>query len=401
MHRPQPSPTAPASAELRLRAATLNVWALPEPLAPDVAVRLAAIGERLRDLELDLAAFQEVWTPSARDHLLRSGLEAGLRHAWEPDTSFPGSGLLVLSRLPILSARFEPFLIRALPQHLRHIDFLGGKGFVHLRIDTGQGPISVVNTHLQARYRKDVPHGYRAHRTGQIVQLATRMREWSEAVLLLGDLNCEQGDPEYEVLTGLTGLRDCGPWLQDETPTVWPGNAYRRHRTSGKRVDFAMTRPGVGSELVPVALHRVLDELLSLEGRESSYSNHAALFAELRLRATPAAVRPAPSAEALGLAEAQLAEGHREALLRRDRNRRLSGAGLGAALLAGIGWSNPHFTRRRLLRHALSGAAIATLPPGFALALFSEIYVPEEIEAFEALDRDLRRVLGAVDEFAT
>jgi endonuclease/exonuclease/phosphatase family metal-dependent hydrolase len=349
-------------------------------------------------------AFQEVWTPAARAQLLRSGLEAGLLHAWEPDAHFASSGLLVLSRLPIRSARFEPFLIRALPQHLRHIDFIGGKGFVHLRVETEQGPISVVNTHLQARYRKEVPHGYRSHRTGQIVQLASRMQEWSEAVVLLGDLNCEQGDPEYRVLVGLTGLRNSSAWLRDAAPTVWPGNAYRRGRQHGKRVDFVMTRPGVAAELTPLAVHRELDELLALGGRDSSYSDHAALVSELARRPAPRGARgarSAASAAALQLAQSLLAAGRQDAMLRRDRNRRFAGVGLGAALLAGIGSSNPRFSRRRLLRHTLSGAALAALPPGFALALFSEVYVPEEIEAFGALERDLQRVFGAVDESAT
>ncbi len=385
-------------AATRLRVATLNVWALPEPLAKDVEARLAAIGSRLRELDLDLVGFQEAWTPDAREQLLRAGLEAGLPHAWEPDSRFASSGLLVLSRLPIQSARFEPFVIRPLPQHPRHIDFLGGKGFVHLRIETDAGPLSVVNTHLQACYRRDVPHGYRSHRTGQIVQLATRMREWREPVLVLGDFNCEAGDPEHQVLLGLTGLRDSGQELRDAAPTVWPGNAYRRSRNTGKRVDFVLARHGVATGLEPVAIQRAMDELLWLGDREYSYSNHAAVAAALELVPGRSGAAPGARPEAVALAAGLLDQGRRDAMLRREQNRLFAGAGLATAMLVGFGSADPLLSRRRLLRRALSGAALASLPPGLALGMFNEVYVPEEIEAFDKLARGLDRFSRTVDE---
>ena len=61
---------------MRIRVATLNAWALPEPLSLDVEPRLRAIGAKLRELEADVVAFQELWTAAARSRLVAAGRAA-------------------------------------------------------------------------------------------------------------------------------------------------------------------------------------------------------------------------------------------------------------------------------------------------------------------------------------
>ena len=68
-----------------IRVATLNAWALPAPIARDVSARIDAIGQRLESLEVDIVAFQEVWTAEARSSLVRAGRAAGLLHVWDGD----------------------------------------------------------------------------------------------------------------------------------------------------------------------------------------------------------------------------------------------------------------------------------------------------------------------------
>ena len=75
--------------QMRIRVATLNVWALP-PLAPSVGPRMRAIGRRLASLDLDAMALQEVWTEGARERLIAAGPEAGLPHAWHHPAAFGG-----------------------------------------------------------------------------------------------------------------------------------------------------------------------------------------------------------------------------------------------------------------------------------------------------------------------
>jgi hypothetical protein len=97
---------------VRLRVATLNVWAIPL-LSERIGSRMREIGRRLAALELDAIAFQEVWTPGARRRLVEAGREAGLGYAWHRNRLILGSGLLVLSRLPIEGADFDRFTLRA------------------------------------------------------------------------------------------------------------------------------------------------------------------------------------------------------------------------------------------------------------------------------------------------
>jgi len=155
----------------RLRFATLNVWALPAGIARHVAPRMEAIARRLGELELDVAALQEVWTPSARSALVAGGRRAGLAHAWHRREAFGGSGLLLLSRRPLGDPLFSPYTLRGLPQRIHHGDYWSGKGFVIATLETAAGPLALLDTHLHARYTRPVDE-YRGIRTGQVIELA-------------------------------------------------------------------------------------------------------------------------------------------------------------------------------------------------------------------------------------
>jgi endonuclease/exonuclease/phosphatase family metal-dependent hydrolase len=386
---------------VQLRVATLNAWGLPEPIARHVPQRMRAIGARLAELGADVVALQEIWLDDSRDTLVAAGRAAGLEHSWSLDAMLGGSGLLVLSRLPIREASFEPFSIRALPEGLRHIDFLGGKGFAYLRLDAGGIPLGFVNTHLQARYRRDVEHQYRAHRTGQVVQLALRARGWEEPCIAVGDFNFEEGDPEYRVLTGLTGWRDAAAALDRREPTVLRRNPYRSERGTNARKDLILTGAGASQTLAPRAVRRIFDSDLDFDGEAGGYSNHYGVLADLELvpRSAGSGRRPELDREAVALAAGLLEEGRRAAERRRLDNRAWAGMGLGGAALAAVGVRRLRVSRRRLLRLSLTSAAFAGLAPGAALSILSEVYVPDEIRAFDELAARLADgAAGQVDE---
>jgi endonuclease/exonuclease/phosphatase family metal-dependent hydrolase len=269
---------------MRIRVATLNVWALPTPFAQQVSARMREIGDLLAPLDLDVIAFQEVWTANARDDLIAGGRKAGLVHIWHTDTSFGGSGLMVLSRLPIEHIRFERFALRGRPEQFAQGDFYGGKGFVQVRLKTPAGPMTLINTHLQARYSKSVPHEYRALRTGQIVQLAINAMELEGPIFATGDFNFSDDDAGHQVLTGLTGLRDVAAELGRPELTVLRSNPYRAtSRTSGKRTDYVFVRSGARSSVKPLSVSRVFDGPLTLSGKPAAFSNHAGVLAELEV----------------------------------------------------------------------------------------------------------------------
>jgi endonuclease/exonuclease/phosphatase family metal-dependent hydrolase len=379
---------------MRIRVATLNVWGLPGPLAPSVPARMQAIGRQMASLDLDAIAFQEVWTEDARSELIAAGRAAGLPAAWHHPAGF-GGGLLVLTRLPIRSARFVAFSLRGDPARPDHPDYYGGKGWATLELATRAGPLMLVDTHLHARYTNDVPHAYRAHRVGQIAELSLASRELEHPVVLLGDLNFTDDQPEHAILTGLTGLRDAAAELDSPSATVLRTNPYRAHsRKPDRRVDYVFTRDGGGDAIVPLHTRRVFDAQLELGGEPASCSNHAGVLAELELVPGAGRALPRPSPLAVSLATHFLREGRFEAKQRRRGDRVWAGAGLAGAALALLGVRDPRVSRRRLLRTALQAGAILALTPGVGLSIVSEVLTPEELRAFDRLAVSLAR-LGA------
>ena len=163
----------------RLRILSLNTWGIVWPIGKDVIPRAQAIGRRFNNLNLDVVALQEVWSEKARDVFREAGAQAGLVDHWSPTSPSEGGGLLVLSRLPIKRSRFIPFQLAGIPEYVHHADYWGGKGFAILDLEMAGGTIHVLNTHLQASYRLFEADQYIGLRTGQIVQMASNLRELS------------------------------------------------------------------------------------------------------------------------------------------------------------------------------------------------------------------------------
>jgi sphingomyelin phosphodiesterase 2 len=379
---------------MRIRVATLNTWALPDPFGHRVRARMRAIGERLDALGADLVALQEVWRDDARSLLCEAGVRAGLPHSWWHSSSLVGGGLLVLSRWPIGSHHFERFQLPGVPPRLDHPDYYGGKGFGLVRLATRGGALWLADTHLHARYRSDVPHAYRAYRVGQITQLAMRAARIREPIVLAGDFNLEEGDVEYRVLAGLTGARDAAAEAQRRDPTVFPGNAYRSGSRE-KRVDYVWLRDGTEGALRARAVERVFDEPVEIRGRRASYSNHAGVLVEVELAGRASGPLPALDPEAARLAAGILAEGRTRAKHHRRESRALAGAGLGVAVLAAAGVRNRRVTRRRFLRGGIEGTALLAVASTAGLSLVTELFTPDELHAFEGLAARLARVAGA------
>jgi len=318
---------------MRLRIATLNVWALPLGLARNTRKRLHAIAMLLD--RADVWAFQEVWTGEARRILSEAARHLHVAHG--------GGGLLVASRLPLEAPRFRAYALRGIATHVHRGDYAGGKGFLRVALAGPDGPISLVTTHLHAQYDPDGRDPYHAHRTGQVVELASDLRSAPDPLIALGDFNVREGRPEHRVLLGLTGLRDAALELDRREPTS----------SSGTRIDYVFLRGG----LAPVAIER-------LEG----YSDHAGLIATLEPGPPRAGSLEPAVAE---LARPILAEGLAEARDRRTRDRLL------AAGAAGTGLAATRWTRRRFV------AASLALPLVGGFGFSAEVWEGGEVAAFE------------------
>jgi len=377
---------------LSLRLATLNCWALPFGLARHTDARLAAIGERLAALPADLVSLQEVWTPGAREVLAAAGRRGGLEPAFGDAGGPDHGGLLVLSRLPVLSARFQPFALAGVALHVHRGDYQGGKGIAVVDVETPAGPVRTLHTHLHARYAADDP--YRAHRVGQVVELAHGLRGASLPVVAAGDFNLREGTLAYEILRETSGLRDVALELDARRPTVLAASPYRGGGHRGdERIDYVFVRDGLRVGARPRGLRRVLDEPLRIDGEPGAYSDHAGLLAEVGLVPGAGSPLPPPSPRALARAREILLAGRGEARERRRSHGVFAGASTlvaGGAVAArrGLGIS-----RRRLLRVGSLGVAGVALPWPAVFGASAACWVPREIEAFE-------RVLHMLDAWA-
>lgn len=373
---------------MRIRVATLNVWGLPEPFAKDVLPRMDAIGKRLADLSIDIIAFQEVWMPETRRRLVAAGRKAGFTDSWHTDEVLGGGGLLVLSRLPILDGRFERFDLSGYPEVMNNGEFISGKGFAVLRLEGPEGEFSLITTHLHARYNKRFEHAFQSHRTGQIVQLASRVSQLAGPVVVLGDLNFAEGAPEYRILRGLTGLRDVAAKLDAREDTVVRGSPYRakkkKRNEPGKRIDYIFLREGIDHVVRPLHIERIFDEEIVLGGERAAYSNHMGVMAELQISARKGEIlERVVSRSALDLASDLLSQGRFEAEQRLSGVRVVSVAGVACAALAAVSARGGLASRRRFLKSSLRAIALAALAPGVGYSVLSAVWVPDEMSAFE------------------
>ena len=344
----------------------MNAWAMPGPLGVAVPERIRAIGDELARMAPDVVAFQEVWTPAARAALVRAGTDAGLEYTWSGEGTLMGGGLLLMARWPLRDARHVRYSLPQVPPRPDHADYYVSKGFIDARLEHPDGAVRLFTTHLQARYARHVEHAYRAVR--------------------FGDLNFREGDAEYQVLTGLTGLRDAAAEIDARAPTCVPSNPFRGPGSGTKRIDYVFVRDGANSGLSVAAVRRAFDAHFERGGRELSFSNHAGVEVEIGLHGEPTALASAAE-RAAGLAADVLAEGREHALRNRADARQLAGAGWLAALATAAGGRHRHISRRRLLRTALSVAGIAALTPSVGYTVLAEVYTPDAVEAYERLSR--------------
>lgn len=367
------------------RIATLNIWALPFSIADSVSDRVDAIARRLGELGADVIAFQEVWIGDVRHCLVAAGVDSGYPEAWY-DPEATGGGLLVLSRYPILEAHFHSYLLRGLPQRPDQGEYYAGKGFLHLRLDTKRGPVSVLNTHLHAQYAAGTESDYTGMQTGQIVQLAAYLAGLSDPVLAPGDFNVHERSAAYRVLLGLSGLEDSAVTLDHRQATVRRSNPYREGKIGpDSRVDYVLYRSGDRQGVRPVSIERIFDDPFQVDGGVAAHSDHDGLLAEFQLTDQSDCKFTGPKSEIVELAFELLEDGRAGA----EQGQLHKRFAAGACLVAGTLPLNERFRSRLSRRRFLKGVSLAlpalAFPSGAGLLTLSEVFVPEELAAYDRL----------------
>jgi endonuclease/exonuclease/phosphatase family metal-dependent hydrolase len=354
---------------------------------------MEAIGGRLASLDADVVAFQEVWLPFARQRLAEAGRRAAYTDVWSRRGSIGASGMLVLSRLPILESRFVRFVLCGFPQDVTRGDYYSGKGIAILTLDTPAGPVALLSTHLIPHYGDYGPDdAYIGHRIAEVVELADALAQIETPAIVVGDFNFSEREPEYEVLVGLSGLTDAAAALERREVTVVPGSPYRANeRAPGVRIDYVFTRDGVERAAIPHTISRVLDETIEIEGQLAGYSNHAGLLAEISLDATRFA-QPPLAADAIARAADFLREG-REKAERRRRDQLGIAAGGGVVVLAAVGSAlAAPISRRRLLRSVLIGLPGLALASSAGVGVLADRVVSDELAGYVKVEGLLSRL---------
>ncbi|HIL99374.1 MAG TPA: hypothetical protein EYG46_00070 [Myxococcales bacterium] len=377
---------------MSIRVATLNVWSLPAGLAKHKPQRMRAIYERVAGLNLDVVAFQEVWTQESLDALVAGSKRAGFEHTWHNPEPASGSGLLVISKLPIVKTHFEAFEAKGHSERLNHFDYYSGKGIALVTVEAPFGAVTLLDTHLHANYAPAQGlDEYKGIRAVQVLQLVTSVANLRTPLIALGDFNLEETETSYRVLLGLSGLRDTAVDLGVVQPTWISESPYQTVGQSDKRIDYIFCRDGHQQGIEPRKMSREFAEALDFDGVAGGYSDHAGLVAEFAPVPARAVIHPDHDA-ALALA-AGLLDAGRAIATQRQFDQRLTSGG---ALAVGIATYNmARFAaqnRRRFLKNVLgfaSSASFAMLAGNLAL---SEWINPKEVAVYDHAEQQLARI---------
>ena len=286
---------------LSLRVVTFNAWALPVSIpSQHKRRRMQRLPHALAALNADIIVLQEMFDVHARRRVLRE-----LCPPYETTHDAKNSrrilglvpidetgGLLVLSRLPIVSSLFvrHPPGVGSKPD-----ERVGHKGGMVLRLDTALGPVTVLALHLYAGTKPKHAHVRRA----QLAPLLDVVNAEADGtpVVLAGDINSsptvrypEPAGPENPLTPEYAALVEagfCDPAPPDPTPAeqtaTWvPGRnryaalPYQETKTDA-RYDYVLVRPGPRHTWTVKRVRTVLDEA------DAHLSDHVGVQVELEL----------------------------------------------------------------------------------------------------------------------
>lgn len=379
-----------------LRLGTFNVWGLPEAFAEDVSSRMRGLASRLSGLDLDVLLIQEAWTEEVRETLREAALAANFEVAGGHASS---GGLMTFSRLPIRRSRFEGFHFRGDPERLGQGEFLGGKGFQTLVLEGENGPLSVINTHLHARYSRSRPRLNSAVRTAQLLQIVGAMRDLDGTVVVGGDFNCESGDVEYRIFRGLTRAVEMG--AGDRYPTLSKNNFYKRKRKGlDKRIDFLFVRTDSDLRWTSSGVSSLFAEPEPIRRLNRSLSDHFGFRATFEWQ--PAVTHPVADApyqvdpQVIDLARGLLQIGRQEADRRERVHFRSAGSWVAGAVLAAGLRRHPALDRRRFLRMSAGAFSICAVLPAVGYGTLARLDSDYKRDAFD----DAHDILAQIEASA-
>jgi endonuclease/exonuclease/phosphatase (EEP) superfamily protein YafD len=217
---------------------TFNTFAI---LNWDTPFRVNALAGELAKLQAEIVCLQEI-----HQHLFRRTLTAATPYHVDaihaPRAGRPRGGLLTLSRLPVVTHNYIPFVEQGRWYHLELMDRLLNKGLLVTHYEVAGLPIIIANTHIIANYAADYGRTGRPalRQQAQLRELATAINTLpAEAlVVLVGDFNLPRGSWLYEEFLEASGMEDT--LSGDHRPTYRPLPGVPAHYALP--IDFVFVR---------------------------------------------------------------------------------------------------------------------------------------------------------------
>jgi endonuclease/exonuclease/phosphatase family metal-dependent hydrolase len=262
-----------------MRILSLNIWGAP--WAKHRPERIAAIAEEVKRLNPDVLCFQEVYLESDKANLI-----GRLRETWPHFHYFSsgliGSGLLTMSRYPIIEAAFYRFRMSGKPERLNHGDYYVGKGIGLARVAFEDKMLDVYNIHPHAQYEMDNDNEYAVYTESSLYEAVRFVNTHSvdKPLVFCGDFNTRPEQLGYRILMSLGNFLDAYKAYHGKHDITFAAdNPYTNE--PDQVLDYMLLR-GVGIKQISLVCTEKLNT------GSLAYSDHYGLLAELDFEQKPA-----------------------------------------------------------------------------------------------------------------
>ncbi|KAF9988040.1 phospholipase C type enzyme [Modicella reniformis] len=306
------------ASETTLSVLTLNCWGL-KFVSKDRQDRLTAIGRYLADASrgYDIVGLQEVWVYD--DYLrIQDLVRDTFPYTKHWHSGVLGSGLVILSKYPIVSTMIRRFALNGDPFKFFHGDWYVGKCCVSATIAHPTcGEIEVFNTHLHAGYDPvGTPDTYLGCRVGEAWEMASLIKAATTQgrhVISLGDYNSAPNSFVVQLIAKQGGLTDSWiklhPEPRDPIPTgltpeegvsimgvtcdtplnTWSKHSWLNYLTRdpiGERLDYVFYRetPEMVCTSVEVAVREQISGIGALKSGIKNLSDHFGVNAKFTIK---------------------------------------------------------------------------------------------------------------------
>jgi len=257
---------------------TLNTWGFRWPLARHRATRFDRLQRHLSEDQYDVVLLQELWA-GAKTALGDTGMVwTGEDAQTQRGVRMVESGLGVKVRRGLSrSVGAVRELVRSFSHH-RGWDRVKTKGIFSVEVQTSQGPVTFVNTHLQAQENQA-----RIRRT-QLDEVLEALDQTRTPVVLAGDFNLFDRNAEDRAAAASLerhGFRDASLSLDRPDATYLSANPYVPERDDHRfdRIylrDGARAADGRRVRLTAESVHVIVDHT-------APFSDHEAVAAKIRI----------------------------------------------------------------------------------------------------------------------